>query len=384
MEQLRVLEFYSGIGGMHYGLQESGLDFQVIQSFDINTNANLNYKYTFNEDSSQKSIESYSVEDLEGFKANAWLMSPPCQPFTRLGLQKDDQDNRTNSFFHLLDVLTKLKVPPTYILIENVFGFAKKGSSNTRDHLLDTLTKMGYSFQEFHLSPQQFGLPNQRLRYFCIAKRNGKLNLKKEQQEEKVEKNEEKEDNKLNNNNNNNNNNCIDNNNEDRYDNLKILDHIPGYSFHTTLEECDEISNYFDKDLTDDELYEKYKVPHNLLLSKGMLFDIKQKDSKTSNCVTKSYGKFIEGTGSIVQMDSNFKADINDTKSLIPLRLRYFSPKEITRLHGFPEEFKFSPKLTTIQCYRLIGNSLNVKIVSELLKVLVIPNEEEEKEKENQ
>ncbi|KAN0008954.1 hypothetical protein ACTFIU_010236 [Dictyostelium citrinum] len=312
-------------------------------------------------------------------------MSPPCQPFTRLGLQKDDQDNRTNSFFHLLDVLTKLKVPPTYILIENVFGFAKKGSSNTRDHLLDTLIKMGYSFQEFHLSPQQFGLPNQRLRYFCIAKRNGKLNFKKEQQEENVEKNEEKEDNKLNNNNNkNDNNNSIDNNNEDRYDNLKILDHIPGYAFHTTLEECDEISNYFDKDLTDDELYEKYKVPHNLLLSKGMLFDIKQKDSKTSNCVTKSYGKFIEGTGSVVQMDSNFKADINDTKSLIPLRLRYFSPKEITRLHGFPEEFKFSPKLTTIQCYRLIGNSLNVKIVSELLKVLFIPNEEEEKEKENQ
>ncbi|KAM9984317.1 hypothetical protein ACTFIZ_003986 [Dictyostelium cf. discoideum] len=371
MEQLRVLEFYSGIGGMHYGLQESGLDFQVIQSFDINTNANLNYKYTFNEDSIQKSIESYSVEEIEGFKANAWLMSPPCQPFTRLGLQKDDQDNRTNSFFHLLDVLTKLKVPPTYILIENVFGFAKKGSSNTRDHLLDTLIKMNYNFQEFHLSPQQFGLPNQRLRYFCIAKRNSKLNFKKEDKDEKLEENN------LNNNNNNNS-----NNNEDKYDNFKILDHIPGYDFHTTLEQCDEISNYFDKDLTDDELYEKYKVPHNLLLSKGMLFDIKQKDSKTSNCVTKSYGKFIEGTGSIIQMDNNFKADINDNKSLIPLKLRYFSPKEITRLHGFPEEFKFSPKLTTIQCYRLIGNSLNVKIVSELLKVLVSPNEEEEEEEE--
>ncbi|EGC36561.1 hypothetical protein DICPUDRAFT_150953 [Dictyostelium purpureum] len=43
-EELRVLEFYSGIGGMHYGLKESGVKFEVVQSFDINTNAILNYK----------------------------------------------------------------------------------------------------------------------------------------------------------------------------------------------------------------------------------------------------------------------------------------------------------------------------------------------------
>jgi tRNA (cytosine38-C5)-methyltransferase len=30
---------------------------------------------------------------------------------------------------------------------------------------------MGYAFQEFLLSPVQFGIPNQRLRYFFVAKR---------------------------------------------------------------------------------------------------------------------------------------------------------------------------------------------------------------------
>ncbi|EGC34300.1 hypothetical protein DICPUDRAFT_153508 [Dictyostelium purpureum] len=361
-EELRVLEFYSGIGGMHYGLKESGVKFEVVQSFDINTNAILNYKYTFNENTSQKNIESLTVEEIDNFKSNAWLMSPPCQPFTRSGLQKDDLDNRTNSFFHLLDVIGKLKSPPKYILIENVFGFEK---SNTRTELVKVLKQLHYSFQEFHLTPQQFDLPNQRLRYFCIAKLNSIFNFQ-EIEETIIDKKDENVNN-INNENNENNNNNDNNDNNDKY---KILNYIPGYN-HSTLEDCEPLSNYLDTDKTDDEIYQQHKVPEKLLLSKGMLFDIKQKESKTCNCFTKSYGKFVEGTGSIIQIDNEFKADETNPKSLIPMKLRYFTPKEITRLHGFPEEFKFSPQLKTIQCYRLIGNSLNVKIISELVKLLV-------------
>jgi tRNA (cytosine38-C5)-methyltransferase len=33
------------------------------------------------------------------------LMSPPCQPFTRVGKKRDNEDIRTKSFLHLLDLL---------------------------------------------------------------------------------------------------------------------------------------------------------------------------------------------------------------------------------------------------------------------------------------
>nr|AOE43198.1 DNA (cytosine-5-)-methyltransferase [Coremiostelium polycephalum] len=306
---LRVLEFYSGIGGMHYALSESSIPFTVIQSFDINTNANANYLHTFNT------------------KVNP---SPPCQPFTRLGLQKDDQDNRTNSFFNLLDILTKMTTPPTYILIENVFGFEK---SNTREELISAFTSKNYKYQEFHLSPQSFSIPNQRLRYFCIV----------------YEKQQEKH--------------------------YEILSNqIPnGYKHSNKLEECKPISEFLDKNLTEEESLLKYGVPEKLLLTKGMLFDIKKKEDFTTNCFTRSYGKLVEGTGSIISLntDTDLKPIESDPTSLLPLKLRYFSPKEITRLHGFPEEFTFLPSFTPQQCYRLIGNSLNVKIVSELLKFLI-------------
>ena len=52
------------------------------------------------------------------------------------------------------------------------------------------------------------------------------------------------------------------------------------------------------------------------------------------------------------------------------LKLRYFTPKEIANLQGFPPEFGFPEKTTVKQRYRLLGNSLNVHVVAKLLTVL--------------
>jgi site-specific DNA-cytosine methylase len=57
---------------------------------------------------------------LDKLAASVWLLSPPCQPFTRQGLQKDTADGRVQSFLRLLDVVPTLAHPPTHILVENV------------------------------------------------------------------------------------------------------------------------------------------------------------------------------------------------------------------------------------------------------------------------
>lgn len=50
-------------------------------------------------------------------------MSPPCQPYTRIGLQQGSVDARAKSFLHLLNVLGEMEHKPKYILVENVKGF---------------------------------------------------------------------------------------------------------------------------------------------------------------------------------------------------------------------------------------------------------------------
>ena len=84
----RVLEFYSGIGGMHYALQQCGHAAAVVRAFDINTVANRTYEHNFGGKVCAKNLETVSAKELASFGCDTFLMAPPCQPYTRQGLQK--------------------------------------------------------------------------------------------------------------------------------------------------------------------------------------------------------------------------------------------------------------------------------------------------------
>ncbi|KNC82444.1 hypothetical protein SARC_05276 [Sphaeroforma arctica JP610] len=169
MEGLRVSEFYSGIGGLHCAFETCGTKGKVLHAFDINTAANEVYKHNFPDTTvHQRNLTSFSIANHNAMPADVWLMSPPCQPYTRQGKQMGSKDMRAQSFIHLVDLLGNLDTPPSYLLMENVFGFEK---SDTHEVLVAQLTKLNYTYQEFLLTPDQFGIPNSRLRYFLLAKR---------------------------------------------------------------------------------------------------------------------------------------------------------------------------------------------------------------------
>jgi len=52
------------------------------------------------------------------------------------------------------------------------------------------------------------------------------------------------------------------------------------------------------------------------------------------------------------------------------LGLRYFTPREIANLHSFPPEFSFPDSTTLRQRYALLGNSLSVAVVADLVQWL--------------
>ena len=166
---LRALEFYAGVGGFHYGLLKSGVNADVVGSFDLNPTANKIYRHNFpNTAHLNRNICGLTASELDKLEPDIMHMSPPCQPFTRQGLRRDKEDRRTDSFFHLMLTISEMRSPPNYILMENVQGFE---SSHTRNEFTQTLERAGYSYQEFLLSPSQFGVPNSRLRYYLLAKK---------------------------------------------------------------------------------------------------------------------------------------------------------------------------------------------------------------------
>lgn len=118
-------------------------------------------------------------------------------------------------------------------------------------------------------------------------------------------------------------------------------------------------------------------------LKHANIFDICYRDSKRSCCFTKAYSHYVEGTGSVFTESSpemvktryekanHFKVGSDEfVETLKDLKLRFFTPKEVLSLMSFPKYYSFPKTTSNKQCYRLLGNSVNVKTICELLKVL--------------
>ena len=347
---LRVLELFSGMGGMHCALDLADWNYEIVAAIDINPMANLVYASCFPEvPLVNRCIETIPLHQWEKWRADVWLMSPPCQPFTRQGKQGDLSDRRTDGFVHLMKtVLPQLIYRPRYILLENVSGFEQ---SQARDLLLETLQSHRYHSQQYLLSPIQFGIPNSRLRYYLIASQqeNAPFASSIQTQIGKFDRLHDK---------------------LRRQFPVKASPEQDTSSATGTLhtdpisEQCSLSSDILvDRDhimaindflVTDEN--SPYELDDEQHKRGAHVTDIVSGNAQRSFCFTKSYGKYFEGTGSLLSTSSG--------------RLRFFTPKEIANIHCFPLNYRFPDQITSRQAYALLGNSLNVFVVAVLLENL--------------
>lgn len=260
-------------------------------------------------------------------------MSPPCQPFTRVGNQKDVDDRRSDPFVHICEILPELKCIQ-WLLMENVKGF---DTSKARDMFMESLRQSGFHYQEFILSPTQLGIPNSRHRYYCLARRSKEFAFASD----------------------------------------KILLSLPSVDSHAAqIQPVSELVS----STTDAS---GAALPEKVLQKYFSVLDICYPDSINSMCFTKAYTHYAEGTGSVFcpfdrnavdKCCSQLELSLDKEKSvelLKSLQLRYFTPTEVSKLMCFPEkEFSFPEKISNKSRYRLLGNSINVLVVSELIKLL--------------
>ncbi|KAL6578538.1 C-5 cytosine-specific DNA methylase [Orobanche minor] len=368
----RVLEFYSGIGGLRYSLMMAGVDAVVVEAFDINDVANDVYEHNFGHRPHQGNIQTLSAVDLDRYAADVWLLSPPCQPYTRQGLQKGSNDARASSFLKIIELIPQTLAPPLMLFVENVVGFE---TSDTHARMITMLRENHFDTQEFILSPLQFGVPYSRPRYFCLAKRKP-ISFQTAKfnnmlcwapgpilgPEESIVTSEEAE--------------------SHAYRNKlletcrPIQDFLEVESFKgevisessVMLDNVSEIPEDAGGNALVDNPLNEYLVPASLVERWGGAMDIVFPESKRCCCFTKSYFRYVKGTGSLLAtVQGKMK---NEISSLQELRLRYFTPREVANLHSFPEEFQFPKHVSLRQRYALLGNGLSVGVVAAILRYL--------------
>ncbi|KAJ8751714.1 hypothetical protein K2173_025885 [Erythroxylum novogranatense] len=374
-EPWRVLEFYSGIGGMRYSLIKAGVKAEIVEAFDINDKANDVYEHNFGHRPYQGNIQSLIASDLDNYGAHAWLLSPPCQPYTRQGLQKHSGDARAFSFLKILELIPHTKKPPTLLFVENVVGFEV---SDTHTKMLEILSNSNFVAQEFILSPLQFGMPYSRPRYFCLAKRkpfsfwhqvfNNRLScspgpLLMDMENSSAERHDQP---------------------SDEWDELlescQPVETFLEFKNSINQEDAESASVIITRSsefchgilenfcVTNPNLGDQYTVPLSLIERWGSAMDIVYPDSKRCCCFTKSYYRYVKGTGSLLA--TILPSDKGKTSSLKEQGLRYFTPREVANFHSFPEDFRFPEHISLRQRYAMLGNSLSIAVVAPLLGYL--------------
>ena len=175
-QPLRAVEFFAGLGGWSCALKQpstGGADplppVEVVAAYEVDRVCCDVFAHNHGLRPSNQSIETLDAAALSAHRADLWVLSPPCQPFTRGGSAKvrDDGDNRSAALLRLVQILGDMDAPPAYWLMENVAGFC---GTNSWRRMHAVLSSRGYRVEEYLLCPSELlGVPNIRLRYYCVA-----------------------------------------------------------------------------------------------------------------------------------------------------------------------------------------------------------------------
>jgi tRNA (cytosine38-C5)-methyltransferase len=185
--------------------------------------------------------------------------------------------------------------------------------------------------------------------------------------------------------------------------------------------ECSPLRDFLEEHSMSPAERAELLVPPLTLWQAGNMFRVAYPGSHYTDCVTKSYGKYQLGAGSVLcaapQLAALSEAVARPSVDravecfwaqrnaylaewsaaagagtagagaagprweavvakeggcplLEPLQLRYLSPREIANLLGFPKEYTFPATLTRAQQFALLGNSLSPKVVALLLRYM--------------
>lgn len=317
MKKITSIDLFAGVGGMRISLQRALNRLHFKDECKLYSEINSYSRQTYDLNFPQTPL----IEDIKSVKKNEisskipdhdiLLAGFPCQPFSKAGISSrkflkrahglDDKD-QGDLFFNILDIL-KTKKPKAFIL-ENVQNLKTYQNGKILDEMIKKLSKYYYVPNPQVLNAQDFGLAQRRKRIFII----GFLNY----------------------------------NGEFKY---------PEPTFKKT-----KIKDFLDKNppkkyIISDLLWDSHKKRkiRNKKAGKGFGYKLSHPNDNSTVTISARYGK--DGSECLLYRG----------KGKNPRKL---TPREVFRLQGFPESFKFS--VSDQQAYKQAGNAVPINVVEKI------------------
>lgn len=165
------IDLFAGAGGMSLGAKMAGIDVKL--AVEINKDAALTYKRNHPDTVLiVDDIANVSEEQVGDVKGDVKILfgGPPCQGFSSSNRRTRNHDNPRNWLFKQFIRITNLW-EPDWIILENVKGIKELDRGAFLNSIVRGFRGLGYTCSSFVLSAADFGVPQERKRFFLIGSR---------------------------------------------------------------------------------------------------------------------------------------------------------------------------------------------------------------------
>ncbi len=158
------IEICAGAGGQALGLENAGFQHAMVVEIEKDYCDILRYNRP-NWNVRRQDVREFDGKPYCG-KIDLLAGGVPCPPFSIAGKQLGAEDER-DLFPHILRLTDEIK--PKAVMIENVKGLMSPKFKEYREHILNTLTDLGYSPHIKLLNSSDYGVPQLRPRVVIVG-----------------------------------------------------------------------------------------------------------------------------------------------------------------------------------------------------------------------
>lgn len=165
---LKVLSLFSGIGAFERGLDNLGVDYELVGYSEFDSYAAKSYSLIHNVPESLNLGDITKVNEKELPDFDLMTYGFPCQAFSAQGKKLGfDDPEKGNLFFESMRIAREKK--PKYMIAENVKNLVGHDKGKTFQTILKTLEWLGYNNYFKVLNSIDFDTPQSRERVFIVS-----------------------------------------------------------------------------------------------------------------------------------------------------------------------------------------------------------------------
>lgn len=162
---MKVISLFSGCGGLDLGFEKAGIEIPVANEFDktIWATFKANHPSTKLIEGDIRNIKEEDFpKDVDGI-----IGGPPCQSWSEAGSLRGIDDERGQLFYDYIRILKN--VQPKFFLAENVPGMLASRNNEAVKNIISMFEDCGYNVTVTMVNAKDYGVAEERKRVFYIG-----------------------------------------------------------------------------------------------------------------------------------------------------------------------------------------------------------------------